>query len=113
PDIEGSLRRPGSLNLRHISCRSSKPLLTSRFVEPEAYRAYINQHPLLSSSLISSTHPGTPLQETSPFSLSCFLPSPPLARREQGLRNLCSLKVLHGTRAIRFLGSVLTRLLAP
>ena len=30
-----------------------------------------------------------------------------------GLRNLCSLKVLHGARAIRFLGSVLTRLLAP
>jgi hypothetical protein len=40
--------------LRHINCRSSKPFVTSRFVEPEASRAYISQHPLLPSSLISS-----------------------------------------------------------
>jgi hypothetical protein len=43
--------------------------------------------------------------------VSCFLSFLSLARA--GFRNLRSPKVLHGTRAIRFLGSVLTRLLAP
>jgi hypothetical protein len=88
----------------------SRLFTTSRFVEP-APHAYINHHPLLLSSLNSALEQGTLLPQL--LSAIPIASAVRTALARAGLRDLCSLKVLHGTRAIRFLGSVLMRLLAP
>ena len=92
-------------------------LEVSRFIPPSSRINYKRR--------LAPSHSNTTLSSSQVLLLRRHLPSPsaafciPIASTARtalarvGLRNLCSLKVLHGTRAIRFLGSVLMRLLAP
>jgi hypothetical protein len=100
------------------NCCSSKPIMTSRFVESEAPPCLYKPGPppliLTTQALLLQV---LLLMRPLPSPSAAFsIPIASAARTalaRVGLRNLCSLKVLHGTRAIKFLGNILTWLLAP